>query len=155
MSLVLLIIGIFLFVVSSAGAETTLQESVSSALKTNPQLQILQHNQRAVGYQVNQVRSGYFPRLDLTLGYGTEAHDDEVTRARGDDDTFQDRGEAALQLTQLLYDGGETSRRVAAEKEKFASAQKRVLDNAEAIALDAVIAHMQVYRQQELVHCHR
>ncbi|WP_316347843.1 TolC family outer membrane protein [Desulfuromonas acetoxidans] len=151
LSLGVLFIGVFLFVVSSASAETTLQESVSSALKTNPQLQILQHNQRAVGHQVNQVRSGYFPRLDLTLGYGTEAHDDEITRARGDDDTFQDRGEAALQLTQLLYDGGETSRRVAAEKEKFASAQKRVLDNAEAIALDAVIAHMQVYRQQELV----
>ena len=145
------IVGVFLLLASTSGAETTLKQSVSSALKTNPQLQILQHNQRAVGYQVKQARSGYFPRLDLTLGYGTEAHDDEITRARGDNHTFQDRGEAALQLTQLLYDGGETSRRVAAEKEKFASAEKRVLDNAEAIGLDAVIAHMQVYREQELV----
>lgn len=131
--------------------ETTLQESVSGALKTNPRLDILQHNQRAIEHEVNQVRSGYYPRLDMTLGYGTEAHDDEITRARGDDHTFQQRGEAALILSQLLYDGGETYRRVAAEQRKLDSAEKRVLDNAEAIALDAVIAHMQVYRQQELL----
>ncbi|PLX91047.1 MAG: channel protein TolC [Desulfuromonas sp.] len=151
LNLTAVFIGLLLLSVSVSAAATTLQDSASMALKTNPQLQVLQHNQRAISYQVNQVRSGFYPHLDLTLGYGTEAHDDEVTRARGDDRTFQDRGEAALQLTQLLYDGGETSRMVAAEKEKLASAEKRVLDNAEAIALDAVIAHMQVYRQQELV----
>lgn len=131
--------------------ETTLQESVSGALKTNPRLDILKYNQRAIEHEVDQVRAAYFPRLDMTLGYGTEAHDDEVTRARGDDDTFQERGEAALILSQLLYDGGETYRRVAAERRKLDSAEMRVLDNAEAIALDAVIAHMQVYRQQQLL----
>lgn len=135
----------------AVAVETTLHESVSGALNTNPRLDILQHNQRAIAHEVNQVRSGYYPRLDMTLGYGTEAHDDEITRARGDDETFQQRGEAALILSQLLYDGGETYRRVSAEQRKLDSAEKRVLDNAEAIALDAVIAHLQVYRQQELL----
>jgi len=140
-----------LMVSPAMAVETTLQESVRGALQTNPRLDILQHNQRAIEHEVKQVKSGYYPRLDMTLGYGTEAHDDEITRARGDDDTFQQRGEAALILSQLLYDGGETYRRVSAEKRKLDSAEKRVLDNAEAIALDAVIAHMQVYRQQELL----
>lgn len=135
----------------AVAVETTLQESVNGALNTNPRLDILQHNQRAIAHEVNQVRSGYYPRLDMTLGYGTEAHDDEITRGRGDDETFQQRGEAALILSQLLYDGGETYRRVSAEQRKLVSAEKRVLDNAEAIALDAVIAHLQVYRQQELL----
>ncbi|MCD6527221.1 MAG: TolC family outer membrane protein [Desulfuromonas sp.] len=152
-----LVLSVCLLVSPVVAQQTTLQESVSGALQTNPQLSILQHNQRAITYEVDQVRSGYYPHLDLTLGYGYEAHDDTITRGRGtgntrsDNDTFQQRSEAALILSQLLYDGSETARRVSAEEKKLASAEKRVLDNAEAIALDAIIAHMQVYRQQELV----
>ncbi len=68
-----------------------------------------------------------------------------------DEDDFESRGEAAIELTQLLYDGWETASRVGVEEAKLDSAKLRVFDNAEAIALDAVIAHLEVYRQRTLV----
>ena len=64
---------------------------------------------------------------------------------------FYDRMEASLRLSQLLYDGRETSSLVGIESAKLDSASSRTFDNAEAIALDAIIAHMEVYRQRELV----
>ncbi|MCK4507855.1 MAG: TolC family protein, partial [Desulfuromonadales bacterium] len=53
--------------------------------------------------------------------------------------------------SQLLYDGKETRSLVEIEEAKLVSAGYRTFDNAEAIALDAIIAHMEVYRQRELV----
>jgi len=74
-----------------------------------------------------------------------------VTRADGREHNFYDRMEASIRLSQLLYDGKETSSLVGIEEAKLVSAGYRTFDNAEAIALDAIIAHMEVYRQRELL----
>lgn len=135
-------------------------DSVAAALNYNPRLKVLQTNHEAIGFELDRAKGGYFPRVDISAGYGTEAHSDELTR-RGDgaggdypdgdaEHRFYSRGEAAIQLTQLVYDGFETASRVGVEEAKLESAKLRVFDNAEAIALDAVIAHLEVYRQRVL-----
>ncbi|PLX81265.1 MAG: channel protein TolC [Desulfuromonas sp.] len=153
MTLSLVLLGLFLVVPPTDAAEmkVTVTDTVSSALQYSPRLKVLQNNQTAIMHERNRAKGGYFPRLDLNAGYGFEAHNDEKTRAENIEDHFYDRLEAGLTLSQLLFDGSETGSRVGVETAKLDSANFRVYDNAEAIALDAIIAHMEVYRQKELV----
>lgn len=140
-------------IASVATAMTSIDTSIEKALKYNPRLKVLQNNRDALKHELRQAFGGYLPRVDLAAGYGSEQHSDAATRAGNDpaDDDREPRGEASLTLDQLIYDGGLVSGRVAAQKAKLESAEQRVFDNAEAISLDAVIAHLDVYRQRKLV----
>lgn len=133
------------------GQEVTLADTVSTALEYSPRLKVLQDNQEAIGHERDRAKGNYYPQIDLSVGYGAEAHNDVLTRSNDTKNHFYERLEAAIRLSQLLYDGKETASLVAIEEAKLVSAGHRVFDNAEAIALDAIIAHMKVYRQRELV----
>jgi adhesin transport system outer membrane protein len=135
------------------GHMVTIKDTVTTALEYSPRLKMMNANHKAVGHEVNRAEGGYYPRVDLSFGYGAEAHSDVFTRSPAEDNehNFYDRLEAGLRVTQLLYDGKETTSLVGIEEAKYDSAQWRVMDNAEAISLDAVIAHLEVYRQRELV----
>lgn len=128
-----------------------LSDTVTTALEYSPRLQVLQANQEAIGFERDRAKGGYYPQVDVAFGYGVEAHSDEITRPEGVENHFYDRLEGSILLSQLLYDGKETRSLVEIEEAKLASAGYRTFDNAEAIALDAIIAHMEVYRQRELV----
>ena len=139
---------------SNALAQDTrvkLSDTVSTALEYSPRLKVLQANQEAVGFERDRAQGGYYPQVDVAFGYGAEAHSDEKTRGNGNEHNFYDRLEGSIRLSQLLYDGKETRSLVEIEEAKMVSADHRTFDNAEAIALDAIIAHMGVYRQRELV----
>lgn len=148
------ILALALFAGTSVFAQDTvvrLSDTVTTALEHSPRLKMLQSNQDAIGFERDRAKGGYFPQVDVAFGYGIEAHSDESTRRNNTEHNFYDRLEGSIRLSQLLYDGKETSSRVAVEEAKLVSAAHRVTDNAEAIALDAIIAHMEVYRQRELV----
>jgi adhesin transport system outer membrane protein len=128
-----------------------LADTVTTALEYSPRLQVLEANQEAIGYERDRAWGGYLPQVDVAFGYGIEAHSDRFTRAQGNEHNFYDRLEGSIRLSQLLYDGKETRSLVEIEEAKLVSAGYRTFDNAEAIALDAIIAHMEVFRQRELV----
>lgn len=143
---------------AAADQTVSIGDTVAAALSYNPRLKMLQTNHEAIGFELDRAKGGYFPRVDISAGYGIEAHSDETTRrgstalgiGEGTEHHFYPRGEAAIQLTQLVFDGWETASRVGVEEAKLESAKVRVFDNAEAITLDAVIAHLEVYRQRVL-----
>ena len=128
-----------------------LSDTVTTALEYSPRLQVLQANQDAVGFERDRAYGGYLPQVDVAFGYGAEAHNDTITRANNNEHNFYDRLEGSIRLSQLVYDGKETRSLVEIEDAKMVSAGYRTFDNAEAIALDSIIAHMEVYRQRELV----
>jgi len=135
----------------AADTTVTLADTVTTALEYSPRLKVLQSNQEAIGFERDRAWGGYLPQVDVAFGYGAEAHSDEGTRAADIEHNFYDRLEGSIRLSQLLYDGKETRSLVEIEEAKLVSAGYRTFDNAEAIALDAIIAHMEVYRQRELV----
>ena len=164
----ILVTGLFLsmslFLVVLAGTtalaqDTTVKlvDTVTTALEYSPRLQVLEANQEAIGYERDRAQGGYFPQVDVAFAYGIEAHSDRLTRdgnvtqSGGREHNFYDRLEGSIRLSQLLYDGKETRSLVEIEEAKLVSAGYRTFDNAEAIALDAIIAHMEVFRQRELV----
>ncbi|PLX79057.1 MAG: hypothetical protein C0614_08195, partial [Desulfuromonas sp.] len=96
--------------------KVTPADTVITALEYSPRLQVLQHNQLAIGHERERAYGGYYPRVDLTVGYGTEAHSDRYTRYETDNPhDFYSRGEASLSLSQLIYYGKETSSKVGIE----------------------------------------
>lgn len=145
--------------VHARGAETTPQGengygiamSVAATLERSPRLASIKANRDSVAQDREQIRGEYLPQVDLALGYGTDSHSDVGTRARDEEHEFDERTEASIILIQPLYHGGDIKRRVAVESERQASAEMRVMDNAEALALDAIIAHLNVWRQRELL----
>ena len=142
------------FGVVSAEAQDTkvmLTDSVITALEYSPRLQVLQNNEIAIGHERDRAYGGYYPKVDVAFGYGAEAHSDVRTRAEDIDTHFYDRLEASIRLSQLLYNGKETKSLVGIEEFKRESATFRTYDNAEAISLDAVIAHLSVNSQHQLV----
>lgn len=131
--------------------EATIHSSVISTLESNPRLAELQRNRDAVQKDLEQVQGRYYPRVDLSAGYGADSHSDLGTRSRGEDNDFESRSEASLSLVQPLYQGGETRSLVEKQTAKLDSAGYRVYDNAESLALDAIIAHIEVWRQRRLL----
>ncbi len=154
-SLVMLLLCLVILTPTTSEAEMiTPYQSVEQALQYSPQLQALTHSHQAAQFDLKQSRGRYLPSVDLLLGYGLEQHSDSATRRDGSDPSDKDwdsRGDATLRLTQKVYDGGETSQQIVIQKALLDSAQFQIQSAAQAVALDAIAAHLDVFRQRELV----
>jgi adhesin transport system outer membrane protein len=129
----------------------SIDSSVTSTLANNPRLLELKKNREAVQKDLRQAKGQYYPRVDIDLGYGTDSHSDAGTRSRDEEYDFDSRGEASIKLVQPLYKGGEIHSLVNKQTANLDSAGHRVHDNAESLALDAIIAHLEVWRQRKLM----
>ncbi|PLX95553.1 MAG: hypothetical protein C0619_01200 [Desulfuromonas sp.] len=133
---------------------TTLYQSVERALNNSPELEALQYDRQALQFDLKAVRGRYLPKLDLSLGYGLEQYSDDLSRKPGADpadDDWDSLGRADLKLTQNLYSGGETRSRVSIQEAVLDSANFQLQAIAQSIALDAVAAHLDVYRLRKVV----
>ena len=139
---------------TSEAERITPYQSVEQALQYSPQLQALTHSYQASQFDLKQSRGRYLPSVELLLGYGMEQFSDKTTRRSGADPSDSDwdsRGDATIRLTQKVYDGGETSQQVEIQKTLLDSAQFQIQSAAQAVALDAITAHLDVFRQREQV----
>jgi len=137
--------------VALAQDQITVQKSVIDTLRYAPRLEMIKHNREAVGYDLDKSKGRWYPKLDARGGAGTDSFSSEFTRDNDDDNDWESRYELGAYLTQRLYDGGEASSQIRLDETRFASLQYRVFDNAESLALDAIIATLEVYRQRELL----
>lgn len=139
----------------SANAElTTLYQTVEQALNYSPRLQAQTYNADAFKYKLRQSRGRYLPSVDLLLGYGLEQHSDSTTRQNDADpaDTdWHNRGDFTVRLTQRIYDGGEASHQISLQKALLDSAHFHIQQTAQTITQNAIAAHLNVYKQRELV----
>lgn len=131
--------------------QITIHKTVVDTLRYAPRLEMIKHNREAVEHDLKKSRGLWYPRIDVRGGIGTDAHSSRLTRAEDRDNDWDRRTEASAVLTQRLYDGGDGFGQVRLDKTRLASLDHRVLDNAESLALDAIIANLEVYRQRELL----
>lgn len=135
----------------------TLEDSIVRALSFNPDVGVVQSDRRAIDQELRQARALYLPSIDLRAAIGPEFTNSTGTRARdsrppgGNASSVLTRLESQLTLTQMLFDGYATDSEVAKQLARTNSAAYRVTEAAEFIALDAVEAHLDVLRNQELV----
>ncbi|MCD6188432.1 MAG: TolC family outer membrane protein [Desulfuromusa sp.] len=150
----LLLIALLLLMTVLSAQATTLSQSVEQALLSNPQLQALTYNQRAIEYDLKQAKGGYLPSLDLLLGYGYGqfSEDDSGSFSSDpDDNDWKSRSNATIRLVQKVYDGGETGNQVSIRKAQLNSADHWTKATAQAVALETISAHLSVFQQRELI----
>jgi adhesin transport system outer membrane protein len=136
----------------------SLKDTVLSTLNYSPDVKAFQEYRQAAEHDVSRARSGWLPRVDARAGWGVEQWNDANTRrgaaVRGfaqNDTGFYERSEAAIILQQTIWDGFATWNRYQMGTSRLDSAVNRLVDNATASSLDAVLAHIEVYRQRRLV----
>ena len=136
---------------AQSGTQKVLRDSALSSLHNHPVVKSFQEYSEAAQHEVGKARSGWFPRLDSRVGYGPRQYSSEDTRTSGYDDNWHGRFDGELILTQTIWDGLATASRVDINSAKLNSAQSRLFDNSESIGLDAVLAHIEVLRELQLV----
>jgi len=140
--------------VSAKEMSITIYETVEQALDYNPEIKALHHNYKAAEYDLKQSRGAYLPSIDIMLQYGLEEHNDYITRepdADPDENDWDPRGNATLKMTQNIYEGGKTSKQISINKALLDVAHLNLLDKTQTIALNAIIVHLDVYRQRRLL----
>ena len=144
----------------AAMPDGSIKDTVLSTMYHTPDIRAFQEYRQAAVHDLNRARSGWLPRVDARAAWGQEQWSSDKTRNRGkagaaagsqNDHDFYERSEASIVLQQTLWDGLATNSRYDIGVTRLDSATSRLLDNAEAAVLDALLAHVEVYRQRRLV----
>lgn len=136
----------------------SISDTVRAALSFNPEIGIVKADRRAVDQELRQARAGYLPSIDVRGAVGGELASTPATRRRGPGSTNrteQVRSEAQVKLSQMLFDGFATQSEVERQLARVDSAAYRVQEAAEFIAVDAIEAHLDVLRNQQIVPLNR
>lgn len=140
-----------LLTLSGQSYAQSLTEAVETTIKSNPTILAEGNRRLSVDKQIDQAKSGYYPKVDLNLGIGAESSDNPTTRASGDHHKGLTRREAGITATQMLYDGFATKNAVEQSESLAESAGYSVADTAESTSLQAVQVYLDVLRRQELL----
>ena len=141
-------------VTGAQAPDGSIKDTVLTTIYFTPDIKQFQEYRQAAIHDVSRARSGWLPRVDARAGWGYEQWSSLSTRNRTgkqNDHDFYERGEASIVLQQTLWDGLATTGRYEIGVSRFDSATARLLDNTEAAVLDALLAHLEVYRQRRLV----
>lgn len=140
--------------VAQAGS---IEDTIRAALDSNPEIGVVREDRRAVDQELRQARSLTLPQVDLRAAAGPEYRNTPATRGRatrppgGDAGSTQMIYETQITLTQMLFDGFAAQSELERQTARVDSAAYRVQEAAEFIALNAVEAHLDVLRNEELV----
>ena len=144
----------------------TLQNSVASALRYNPTIKQYREGVEIAERNLMKARSGWYPTLDISaragfLQYadpstrGTVQNAATGTRTRGastknaSDLYFSNAADAVVRYN--IFSGLATLGSTDVASFMIKSADFRLIDNTEAIALDAILAHLNVVRYSQIV----
>jgi adhesin transport system outer membrane protein len=139
-----------------AGAET-LKEAAERAVATHPEVDQLRYSRRSVEQELRATRGGYLPQIDVRGAVGHEWTNNDTTRTRlgrinGENGWVDmNRYDAGVSLRQLLFDGFGTDHDVQRQYYRVESSAFRTMDTAQAIALRAVEAYLEVQRTQRIL----
>ncbi|MBF0626411.1 MAG: TolC family outer membrane protein, partial [Magnetococcales bacterium] len=126
----------------------TLVEAVRKSLEESPRLQAARQTLKSAEQKRKGAAAGYWPSLDLSLGYGQEWSNTTTTRpANGE--IWLERGESGLSLNQTVFDGFATRSQVRAAESTVAAERAALDETAETVALETIEAYLGVLERQE------
>lgn len=141
-----------LLAITSALSEP-LEKVVFKTLGSNPELLSELQNRNAVEQQLRQVKSGYYPTVDLLAAIGKESSKNRLTRILSGTEDYVDltRTEEAIVVTQNLFNGFGTSNEVERYSSTLKATNHRLHNESEKTALLVAEVYLAVLRNTELV----
>lgn len=131
----------------------SLYDAVRTGVSTNPEYGTVAASRRATDEELKQGRALFLPSVDVRADTGFEHSDDPATRGGLDNDDEENlwRKEAAITLTQMLFDGFDAWSEVDRQKARVTSSAHRVRETAELVGLSIVESYLEVLRQRQLL----
>lgn len=126
----------------------TLPEAMQTALEVHPEIQAGVNARTAADYQLRAAKGGYLPKVDLTAGYGREGTDSPSTGHRWE---ALNRGESAIHLRQMVFDGFATSNEVGRQQATVNSRAYALLGTSERTALEVAKVYLDVLTRRDMV----
>ncbi len=128
-----------------------LQTTVKEVLSTNPVVLERLKNYNVTKEDITHAESGYFPKLDISIGIGyenTENHD----RPNISDESFDsDMYENTVTYTQNLFNGFDTFYQVQQQEFRTVSAAYSYIEKVNDISFQLVDNYLQVMKNKELL----
>ncbi len=134
--------------------EASVHDTMNAVLAYSPSLRTIRENRTAQQYEVKKAYSGYYPSLDISASYGVGLYDNTTSRSSGanaNNSKVAASGSAEATLTQILWNGNAVSNSVDYNIFVLESLDSRVYDNATYLALEGLIAHIDVMRSREVL----
>ncbi len=137
----------------AAGIDGTvsLKESVVTSVKQHPKIKAILYNREAVSKNLQAALGRFLPSLDVDSSYGFQQYDSTTTRTNRQDQRVRTASDTTVAMSLNVFDGLDRYYTYEGSKDRLKSAEFRLLDNLEAIGLDAVHAHHNVVRERNLL----
>ena len=133
--------------ISAAAVADSMKDAVQFAISTHPDVKEAAANRRATQAELREAQGLYYPRLDVSGGFGPEWSENSTAPSG----RWLGRTESQMNLTQILFDGFSRDGEVDKRASRVDSASYRVRERSEVIALNTSQAYLDVLRNQELV----
>ncbi len=130
---------------------TTLQDTLRFAFAYAPNIKAAQESRQQSVHNIRAAEAGYYPTIGIWAGVGVEVNNNINTRAL---DTYRDAESTmnmGLQLSQTIWQGGNTSANVRMRNEELNYRAWQLMDSANSLAYSAISAHADVIRRRILV----
>jgi len=137
--------------IAATDGTMSLKDSVVAAVKQHPQIKSLLHNRDAVSKAQLSALGRFFPSLDLAGEAGWQLYSNSNNRADNTDGHTRTPTDVSATLRQNIFDGFDRWNDYKREGARMTSAEGRLVDNVETVALDAIRAHVDVVRIRKLV----
>jgi outer membrane protein, adhesin transport system len=144
----LLVASSILALLPAMAAAETLQSVVRRTLATNPDLKALSFNRQAIDEELEAAKGLGRPTVDARAAAGHRRRDGTtgIAGISVHSKASRNRYEAGIVASQRLFDGGEAHAQVERQVNRVESARSRVQDTANAIALQATQAYLEIQR---------
>ncbi|WP_158380844.1 TolC family outer membrane protein [Chitinilyticum litopenaei] len=137
--------------VSQGVFAATLRDAVEQTIRNNPDVQAGAAFRQSTDEAVKVARGGYFPKVDVIAGTGSQRYDSPAIRATSRGVDTMHREVANIRLSQMLFDGMGVKNEVLRNESRVNSAAYKLASTSEQSALRAAEAYLEVLRNQELV----
>lgn len=132
------------------GSPLSLTDTIYGVLRSHRELKLMQENRQVLEHEVTRAKAGFGPSVDITGEAGGNLLSDSTTRRENLDKQMYGIGQISGRATMPLFDGFATRSRVRSAKSTLESVKHRVFDTATTLALDGIIAHIDLLRQREI-----
>jgi outer membrane protein, adhesin transport system len=129
----------------------TLEQAVSIALDSNPEIGQAIENREAIEFELRQARGLYLPRIDAIASAGQRKLDSPDRRLSGIADNRLDPREVGGTLRWKLFDGFGREAEIDRQASRVDGASFRVLERSEYIALAIAKEYIEIILQERIV----
>ncbi len=129
----------------------TVQDTLNFAFAYSPNIKAAQEARQQSVHNVRVAEAGYYPTIGVWAGGGLQQSDNVSTRAAGESETVVGAVTTGINISQTIWQGGQTSANVRMSQEEVNLRAWQLMDSANSLAYSAISAHADVIRRKELV----